>query len=165
MLSKDKNVLRNFPEAIHYEWLETNGLGGWAGSSLTGANTRRYHGLLVAAIKPPAERVVLLSKLDETTIIRNQRIELASNIYEDGTIHPAGHHYLSSFSKDLFPTWIYEAEGIVLTKRIGMIHGENTVAIIYDVIKAPDSFTLELLPLIAARGYHSLQYAGEQIQW
>jgi predicted glycogen debranching enzyme len=165
MLSKDKNVLRNFPEAIQHEWLETNGLGGWAGSSLTGANTRRYHGLLVAAIKPPTERMVLLSKLDETIVTGNKRIELGSNIYEDGTIYPTGHQYLSGFSRDFFPVWIYEAEGIVLKKTIGMVHGENTVVIIYDVIKAPASFTLELLPLIAARGYHSLQYAGEQIHW
>jgi predicted glycogen debranching enzyme len=119
MLTTGKNILQNFPEAIHQEWLETNGLGGWAGASLTGANTRRYHGLLVAAIKPPTERMVLLSKLDETIVIGNRRIELGSNIYEDGTVHPCGHQYLTNFSKEIFPVWRYEAEGIVLKKRSG----------------------------------------------
>ena len=65
LLYKDKHVLENFSVASSLEWLETNGLGGWAGSSLCGCNTRRYHGLLMAAIIPPADRMLLVSKLDE----------------------------------------------------------------------------------------------------
>ena len=68
MLTKDKAALQDFTSASQYEWLETNGLGGWSGSSVIGVNTRRYHGLLVAAIKPPTDRMVLLSKLDETIV-------------------------------------------------------------------------------------------------
>src|SRR6478736_9483620 len=79
------------------EWLETNGLGGWAGSSITGCNTRRYHGLLVAATKPPTERMVLLSKLDETLIVNNERFELGTNRYDGDHIHPQGYQFLSSF--------------------------------------------------------------------
>jgi predicted glycogen debranching enzyme len=164
-LKKNKAVLQNFTDASQYEWLETNGLGGWSSSSIIGAHTRRYHGLLVAAIVPPAERMVLLSKLDETIITGDKRIESGVNLYPGKTIHPNGHHYLSSFTKDLFPEWIYEAEGIQLKKTIAMVHGENTVLVLYDIIKASNPFTLELLPLMAARGYHSLQHEGPLMHW
>ena len=165
MLNKNRAVLQNFADATQHEWLETNGLGGWSGSSIIWANTRRYHGLLVAAIVPPAERLVLLSKLDETIVKADKRIGLSVNLYGGDIIHPNGHHYLSKFSKELFPEWVYEAEEIQLKKTIGMIHGENTIVVIYDVVEADSSFTLELLPLMAARGYHSLSHAGPQIHW
>ncbi|HLG41163.1 MAG TPA: amylo-alpha-1,6-glucosidase, partial [Chitinophagaceae bacterium] len=144
---------------------ETNGLGGWSGSSIIGAHTRRYHGLLVAAIVPPAERMVLLSKLDETIVTGQARYQLGANLYPGPTVQPNGHHYLNSFTKDLFPQWEYEADGIKLKKTVAMVHGENTVLIIYDVLEAPQPFTLELLPLMAARGYHSLAHEGPQMHW
>ena len=164
-LKKDKAVLQNFKDATQYEWLETNGLGGWSSSSIIGAHTRRYHGLFVAATKPPAERTVLLSKLDETIVVDGNRAELGSNLYNGDVISPNGHHYLESFTKDLFPQWIYKVDGIELKKTVAMIHGENTVVIIYDVLKTPSSFTLELLPLMAGRFYHSLQHASPQMHW
>jgi len=164
MLTKDKTVLNNYDEAVQDEWLETNGLGGWAGSSIIGCNTRRYHGLLVAATVPPTERMNLVNKLDETIILSNQRFDLSTNDYGD-VISPQGYQYLSSFKKDLFPEWIYEVNGIKLTKTIAMVHGENTTLIIYKVEKANGPFILELLPLISARGYHSLQHAYNNIFW
>lgn len=163
-LKKDKKHLNNYSEAIGDEWLETNGLGGWAGSSVIGCHTRRYHGLLTAATKPPTERTVLLSKLDETIITGNGKFELGVNDYGN-TIHPKGNQYLASFSKELFPQWTYEVDGIRLKKTIAMIHEENTVVIIYDVEKAKKPFCMELLPLMAGRFYHSLQHAGEQMHW
>jgi predicted glycogen debranching enzyme len=156
---------KNFASATQHEWLETNGLGGWASSSITGTNTRRYHGLLVAAIVPPAERMVLLSKLDETIVTGDKRIDLGVNLYMENVMAPTGHQYLNSFSKDVFPQWEYEAEGIKLRKTIAMAHGEDTVVVVYDVIEASQSFTLELLPLMAARGYHSLTHEGPQMHW
>jgi len=165
MLKKDKAILQNFVAATQYEWLETNGLGGWSSSTIIHANTRRYHGLLVAATNPPAERTVLLSKLDETIVIDDKRIELGSNLYDGNVIHPAGNQYLKSFGKELFPEWINEAAGVQLKKTIAMIHGENTVVILYEAIKATKKFTLDLLPLMAGRFYHTLQHAGRQMHW
>jgi predicted glycogen debranching enzyme len=164
-LKKDKKVLQDFKEATQYEWLETNGLGGWSSSSIIHAHTRRYHGLFVAATKPPAERTVMVSKLDETIVIADKRIELGCNLYNSDIIHPVGNQYLKSFSKELFPEWIYEAEGIQLKKTIAMLHSENTVVVLYDVIKASKKFMLEFLPLMAGRFYHSLQHAGPQMHW
>ncbi len=165
MLKISKAVLQNFADATQYEWLETNGLGGWSASTVIGAHTRRYHGLLMASVVPPADRMLLLSKLDETIVTGETRIELGANRYAGDVIHPNGHHYLESFTKNLFPQWVYEAEGIRLEKTIAAIRGENTVVVKYTVLQAPNPFTLELLPLVAARGYHSLQQAGPQLHW
>src|SRR6266496_4942831 len=161
-LKKDKAILRDFKEAIRHEWLETNGLGGRPITSIIGCNARRYHGLLVAAIVPPAERMALVSKLEETIIVNNQQFELGVNNY-GGVIHPDGNQHQISFTKDLFPQFIYEAGGVELKKTIAMVHGENTTLIIYDVIKAEQPFTLELLPLLSVRGYHSLIRANDAV--
>ena len=121
-LQKEMDVLQPLNNKLFYEgceWLETNGLGGWTGSSILGCNTRRYHGLLVAATNPPTERMVLLSKLDETVVVNNEKIELSTNVYD--VIHPSGHQYLASFSKQLFPEWLYEMNGLILKKTIAMI--------------------------------------------
>lgn len=162
MFKINKSTLQRFEDAAALEWLETNGLGGWSSSSVTGCNTRRYHGLLVAATVPPAERMVLVSKLDETILSGNQRFELGVNDY-GGVIHPTGFTYLQSFTKDIFPQWIYEVNGIRIRKTIAMIQGENTTVLIYDVLKAKNAFSLELLPLYAVRGYHSLLHANDHI--
>jgi len=165
MLAKKTDVLQNFAEATRHEWIETNGLGGWASSSIIGANTRRYHGLLVASLTPPTKRFVLLSKLDETIITADGRYELGANLYDSNTDHPGGQQYLQSFTKELFPQWEYEAGGIRFKKTIAMVHGENTVVVIYDIMETGQPFTLELLPLMAARNYHSLQHEGTGLHW
>ncbi|MEP7164370.1 MAG: amylo-alpha-1,6-glucosidase [Ferruginibacter sp.] len=162
MLKKDKSVLQNFSEATQLEWLETNGLGGWSSSSIIGCNTRRYHGLLVAATVPPAERMNLVSKLDETIVVNDQRFELGTNNYGNA-INPNGYNYIRLFTKDLFPEWIYEVDGIQLKKTIAMVHGENTTLIVYDVVRASKTFSLELLPLLSVKGYHSLMHANNDI--
>jgi predicted glycogen debranching enzyme len=178
-LKKDRSFLQNFQQASECEYLETNGLGGWSSSSIIGAHTRRYHGLFVAAINPPTDRMLLLSKLDETIVIDNNRYELSCNVYNGDTIHPNGNQFLESFTKDFFPEWIYEispqvvsslAPGfspgtIRLKKTIVMIHDENTLVARYEVLKAGSPITLELLPLMAARGYHELGHASARMHW
>lgn len=165
MLTKDKTILGDFDKAVEFEWLETNGLGGWSSSSIINCNTRRYHGLLVAATRPPAERINLVSKLDETIDTGTNRYELSCNQFANKTIHPEGQKYLENFTRGLFPEWIYEVDGYRLRKTIAMLHGENTVLIVYDVLKAKSPFTLELLPLVSAKGYHTLQHATSNIWW
>jgi predicted glycogen debranching enzyme len=158
----DQSITQNFTEAIRREWLETNGLGGWAGSTISGAHTRRYHGLLVAATRPPVGRMVMLSKLDETIAVEDQRLELSSNVYSDA-VHPDGYRYLQNFTKDFFPVFTYEAAGVRLQKTIAAVNGENTTLILYEVSEASPAFTLELRPFMAGRDYHSLSHANEQI--
>ena len=161
----DRTTLHDPEKAGQLEWLETNGLGGWSSSSIIGLHTRRYHGLLVAATVPPAERMNLLSRLDETIITPTGTFELSCNEYRGGVVHPGGYQYLDDFSKDLFPQWTYSAGGIRLTKTLSMVHGENTTLIIYHVEEATAPFQLQLLPLISAKDYHSLQQASTDLRW
>ncbi|HYF33019.1 MAG TPA: amylo-alpha-1,6-glucosidase [Chitinophagaceae bacterium] len=165
MLTLTKPFLQDYSLASQHEWLETNGLGGWSGSTVIGANTRRYHGLLVAAVAPPTGRMVLLSKLDEAIVAGDNRFELGVNLYAGNTIHPRGHEYIDCFRKDIFPEWEYEVAGIRLKKTIAMIHGENTIVINYEVLKAAKPFTIELRPFIAARDYHALARQGNHLHW
>ena len=145
------------------EWLETNGVGGYASSTVCGINTRRYHGLLVAATKPPVGRVVLLSKLDERITIGRSCIDLGANQFP-GAIHPRGFKHLLSFERGLFPVFEYAAEGVRIRKTIAAIHGENTTVIVYELLESAADVTLELRPFIAGRDYHSLVHANDGIR-
>jgi predicted glycogen debranching enzyme len=153
-------ICRDLEAASQREWLETNGLGGYASSTVCGMNTRRYHGLLVAATKPPVGRMVLLSKLEETLTVNGKSYELSVNQYP-GTVHPHGYLLLKQFRLDPFPVFRYEMDGVLLEKSIFMPHGENTVVIRYELLGADrqttpeDTCTLELRPLVAFRDYHA----------
>jgi len=154
----DATITQDFKQAVSREWLETNGLGGWASSTISGAHSRRYHGLLVAATRPPVDRQVLLSKLDETLTIGGQRYELGCNQYP-GAVQPQGYQYLTQFQRDLFPEFTYEVGGVTLRKTIVALAGENTTLIQYEVLATTAPFTLELLPFLAGRNCHDFRHA------
>src|SRR5690242_2439135 len=120
MIRFDESICRNLDAACRREWLETNGIGGFASSTIIGLNTRRYHGLLVAATKPPVGRIVLLSKIEETLVIDRRRVDLSCNRYP-GVVHPQGYVHLKQFRQDPFPVFVYEVEGVVLEKSIFMV--------------------------------------------
>src|SRR5437660_12531112 len=159
MIQFTKETCGDLDAAVRREWLETNGLGGFASSTIIGLNTRRYHGLLVAATKPPVGRVVMLSKLEETFFIEGQPFDLSTNRYA-GVIHPQGFKYLKQFRLHPFPVFTYEIEGIEIEKSVFMIHGENSTAVHYELRnnnhpESPKNLRLEVRPLIAFRDYHS----------
>ena len=161
MISFDKRVCTDLQVGLARGWLETNGLGGFACGTIAGANTRRYHGLLTAALNPPGGRMLLLSKLEETLILGGRRIELSTNEYATneyaGAIHPEGYRLLSSFCLDPFPIWTFDVEGVRLEKCIFMPQGSNTVQVEYKLLQAPQGAepVLEVRPLVAFRDYHS----------
>ena len=157
-----QDICSNLEQAKSREWLETNGIGGFASSTIAGMNTRRYHGLLVAATRPPVGRYVLLSKLEETLIVNGQRIELGSNQYP-GTIHPSGHRFLTRFRLDPWPIFTYEVDGNELEKSVLMVHGENTTIVNYSLRLASADVKLEVRPLIAFREYHSTTHENTAI--
>jgi predicted glycogen debranching enzyme len=151
----DESICRNIDVSSRREWLETNGLGGFASSTVAGVNTRRYHGLLVAATKPPVGRMVLLSKLEETLVVSGRRYDLSTNRYS-GATHPQGYRYLKEFRQDPFPVFVYQIEDVELEKSVFMAHGENTTLIRYALRRSGGGIcSLELRPLIAFRDYHS----------
>lgn len=124
-------------------------------------NTRRYHGLLVAADHPPVGRVVLLSKLEEVLVVDGQRYEISANQYK-GSVHPRGYEFLTQFRLDPFPVFTYSVFGVVLEKSIFMVQGENCTVVSYQLVEgAGRVVTLELRPLVAFRDYHSTTHENE----
>ena len=155
MMEFDRKICGDLDSALSREWLETNGLGGFASSTIPGLNTRRYHGLLTVATRPPVGRVLLLSKLEEILVLGGERYELSANQYP-GAVHPQGYRYLKHFRLDPFPVFTYEVEGVELGKCVFMVQGENTTVVEYRLLGgAPRGCRLELRPLIAFRDYHS----------
>ncbi len=154
----DQEVTRDFERAAGLEWLETNGLGGWAGGTVAGVLRRRYHGLLVAAGETGG-RTVLVSKLDETLHAGGESFELSCNQFP-GTLAPRGYEHLTGFEKDLFPVFEYEAGGVRLRKTVAAVDGENTTLVLYEVLEAPGPFLLSLRPFLAARDHHALASAN-----
>ncbi len=137
------------------EWVISNGRGGYASSTILGMNTRRYHGLLVAATRPPVGRVAMLSKVEETLVVPGGRYELSTNQY--GTVvHPEGFRYLVEFRLDPCPTFFFRVGEILLQKTIFMLPGENATVIGYSLLKAPAPVELWVRPLIAARDFRLL---------
>ena len=164
MILFEEPACGNLETATALEWLETNGLGGFASSTICGLNTRRYHGLLIAALNPPVGRAVLLSKLEETLLLGSERFELSANQYP-GTVHPRGNSFLSQFRLDPFSVFTYRVRDCVLEKRVFMVYGENTTVVQYELEGANSEvpISLELRPLIAFRDYHSTTHENNAI--
>ena len=144
---------------LDLEWLAVNGLGGYACSTVPGLNTRKYHGLLVAAMSPPVRRMVLLSRVEETVTADGWATPLACNEYP-GTIHPRGDQSLRAFSADPFPRWAYQGQGWTVEKTLRLVPGENTVVLDYTLLGggADRPVELALRPAFALRGIHDLTY-------
>ncbi|MCC7493221.1 MAG: glycogen debranching enzyme N-terminal domain-containing protein [Fimbriimonadaceae bacterium] len=140
--------------ALHREWLETDGRGNYASGTISGVNTRRYHGLLVAQTGDPGRRV-LLAKLDETVFVRGQRHELAANQYPD-TIHPQGYRFVTSFRLDPWPIWTFAVADCVLERQILMLHEQAATLVLWRLVEGVGPVNLELRPMLAGRDYHSL---------
>ncbi|MCG2461233.1 glycogen debranching enzyme N-terminal domain-containing protein [Flavobacteriaceae bacterium F89] len=135
------------------EWLLTNGLGGYASSTRDGANTRRYHGLLVAAYEAPVNRKVLVAKVEERVRHNDTYFDLSTNKYP-GTIHPRGNQYIQNFKIDPFPTWCYGTASWQLQKQIFMVQGSNTTCLVYTNL-GDDGLPLEIHPLYAFADFHT----------
>jgi len=167
MLELTRENLQDLEGALAREWLETNGLGGYASSSVLGINTRKYHGLLVAAMNPPVERALLVSRVDETLIIKGSRLEFSSSEYE-GKIHPRGYRYLESVRLDPFPVFTYIVGGLKVEKTVFMVHGENTTCLMYSIESLPNGprtsqVILEVRPIVAFRDHHALMRENSDV--
>src|SRR5688572_11991299 len=106
MIDLDSTICTDFAEASSREWIETNGIGGFASGTISGANTRRYHGIFTPATEPPLGRIRMLSKLEETITLGDAAYELSANQYP-GSIHPRGFQYHRTFTLDPFPIWLF----------------------------------------------------------
>ena len=158
----NKDICHDLSKATEKEWLEINGMGGYASSMIIGANTRRYHGLLMAATRPPLGQTLLLSKLEEFLCIDGREFPLSTNIYPN-TIYPEGYKNLVQFSLHPFPTFEYSVDGIDIKKIVFMVHGENTTVILYQMnCRGERTFalTLKVRVMVAFRDYHWLTHGN-----
>lgn len=162
-LRLDPAGLRDLDADLAREWLVTNGLGGYAMGCICGATTRAYHGLLVAAVRPPVGRAVLVTKVDETvTLPGDGLVELGTNEYADSTIAPRGFERLTGFALEgLIPRFTYRlADGAELEKRVWMEHGANVTFVRYSYRAAAEfdlsrqSIRLTLAPFCLDRDHH-----------
>jgi predicted glycogen debranching enzyme len=158
-----REITGDFSLASRREWLVTNGLGGWASGTVSGANTRRYHGLFVPALQPPLGRTVLVAKLNDSATLAGQSFALSSNEYGDGTIDPHGYRHLESFRLEWgIPTWTYAVAEALLEKRVWMPHGRDTVFVTYTLRRAAGPAQLDVLVMTTARDAHVETQGGWQ---
>jgi predicted glycogen debranching enzyme len=157
VISLDRATSEDPEQASRREWLVTNGLGGYACGTLA-MPTRRYHALLVAAVRPPTTRTVTLARLEESLQWAGHSVRLDSNEFAGGTIAPAGYRLLQQFRlEDGLPVWRYACDGVILERRLWMPHGLNRTCIAYRLLAGPDEALLTLTPLVAWRDHHALQ--------
>jgi predicted glycogen debranching enzyme len=155
--------LGDLATASRLEWFVTNGIGGYAAGSVGGALTRRYHGLLIAARKPPVERTLMLVKLGERVRVGHETIDLDLNHWAGGTSSPLGHLQLESFALEgAVPCWTWAIGNTRFEKRVWMEHGQNTTYVQYRLAAAPTPVTLTLKALIDHRDHHDTSALGER---
>ena len=156
LISLDRTVFSDFEKAIQKEWLVTNGLGGYASSTVLGLNTRKYHGLLVAAFHPPGDRRVLLTKLDEEISLGEHVWRLGVNEFKNA-MFPEGHRFLDEVSISPYPEFHYVACYVDVWKRIFMPREKNAVVTLYNVSNRNDNdVILRVFPLLNSRSFHEV---------
>ena len=144
----------NLEDGLKKEWLLTNGIGGFSSSTILGANTRKYHGLLVAPLTPPGRRFLILSKLDESIEIRNKKYDLYTNVCQSYISH--GYQYQEKFRRDYVPIFTYKVGSVEITKMVCMEYGHNTVGIYYKIKNGGTKAKLTLAPIINFRDFHQM---------
>ncbi len=143
---------QTFEQGTEREWLLTNGIGSFASSTVIGANTRRYHGLLVAALKAPVNRHLILSKLDESILYKNTLYNLYTN--QTPGHRSNGYLYQQRFIREPVPTYVYAIEDIFIEKQICLVREQNKVVVVYNVIAGENASQLRITPLVNFRDYH-----------
>jgi len=151
-MKKLENI--NLEDGLKKEWLITNGLGGYAMSTVVGCNTRKYHGLLVAPLSAPGRRRVILSKVDESIETNGKKHNLYTNI--SNNYISDGYKHQESFEKEYMPIFTYKVEDIDIKKIICMEYGKNTVCILYKIKTAENPVKFTLAPIMNNRDFHQM---------
>jgi predicted glycogen debranching enzyme len=157
-----REISGDLATAEQREWLVTNGIGGFASGTVAGLLTRRYHGLLIAALTPPLDRKFLVAKLDETLECYGQTYPLFTNRWADGAVDPSGYRQIERFRLEgTIPVWTFSCADVRLEKRIWMQQGSNTTYVRYDLVRGVGPFELSLKALVNYRDFHQTTHAGD----
>lgn len=146
-------------DGLKEEWLITNGLGGYSSSTIINCNTRKYHGLLIAPMTPPARRHLIISKVDESIQIGNMNYNLYTNM--SNNYISDGYKYLESFEKEYIPIFTYKIGTVEIKKSICMKYGENTVGILYNIKNGLTRAKFSMAPIINFRDFHRMNTAHD----
>lgn len=147
--NEENTLLEN---EISKEWLITNGIGGYASSTIIGCNTRKYHGLLVAPLNPPALRYVILSKVDESIEFNDNKYNLYTNMCKNNISE--GYKYLTNFDNEYIPSFTYKVEDVIVKKIVCMEYGKNITCISYKIKNGNHKTKLTLSPIVNYRNAH-----------
>jgi predicted glycogen debranching enzyme len=163
LIQFDAQLCQDLDQVTQREWFESNGVGGYASSTLACVNTRRYHGLLVSPLTPSDERFILLNNLDETLYIGDEAYPLGTQFYA-GTIYPKGYQNLWEFQLHPFPVWIFRVDDLVLAKCVLLIHGEPTVFVRYQILAGDENWVrLEVRPIVSFRKPDTFNHASDKL--
>ncbi len=155
---------RHLDRALALEWLEANGLGGFASGTVAGANTRRYHALLLTARPPLSGPYVLVNHLEEWLNLDGEAVALSTNLYPD-TIHPDGYTRCISFSSNPWPIWRFTAKGRTVQREILCIHGRDLVIVRWKLIGGMTGpVVLHVRPMLTGRDYHGLHHENGTLE-
>ncbi len=155
MLDWGREVTGDLAAAERREWLSANGIGGFASGTVAGTLTRRYHGLLVAALKPPLGRTLLVAKVEERAEYDGLAVALGANRWAGGAVDPQGYREIERFTLDgTAPVWTYAVGDALLDKRVWMEPGANTTYVRYRLLRARAPLALQLKVLVNHRDYH-----------
>ncbi len=149
-----KGYYKTFRAGIEREWVTTNGVGGYAGSSIIGAHTRKHHGLLIASLHAPTERYLVLSKMNETIKANGKEYKLAAT-QRKGGIYEEGQKFLQRFIYDELPQFVYEIGGTFVTKTISFEYGKNTIAVGYEIMNGMHETEMDFVPLFNFRDHNN----------
>ena len=163
----DQKTCTNLDRSIGLEWLCTNGLGGFASGTVSGVNTRKYHGYLTVAARPPVERYVMLAHVEDRLWIGDRSYPLSANEFPD-VIDPLGYQNIVNFSYQNGPIWHYRFGDARIEKSITMVHGQDAVSIRYTLLQPSASHVplrLNVQPMLAGRHFHATTTANNRPQW
>jgi predicted glycogen debranching enzyme len=157
-----RDVSGNLEAAESREWLVTNGIGGFASGTLAGSTTRRYHGLLVAALRPPLGRTQTVVCFDEVVRQDGGKFALTTHRWASGAVVPNGFQHIRDFRLEgTTPVWTYEFAGTVLQKRVWMQPGANTTFVRYDLLHGAGPVELVLQAMVNYRDFHASTHAAD----
>jgi predicted glycogen debranching enzyme len=149
----------------HQEWLEADGLGGFASGTVSGIRTRRYHALLLAATKPPAGRIVLVNGFDASVATAGGHYAISSQLYAPDVVHPDGTERIVAFNNDPWPQWTFALpDGTRIKQEIFVAHGASTVVLSWRLVKPSREVTLTVRPFFSGRDYHALRHENSAFQ-
>jgi predicted glycogen debranching enzyme len=161
-VSFGREVCGNLETAEAREWLVTNGIGGFASGTIAGCMTRRYHGLLIAALQPPVGRTHLVAGIDETVRYGGVEYRLGTYQWAGGVVDPKGFLNIQNFRLEgMTPVWTFALADALLEKRVWMQHGENTTFVKYTLVRGTGPIEMEMKALVNYRDFHSSTHAAD----